>query len=197
MTIGDDRGRLRISDADREAAAKRLHTAMAEGRITATELEERLGVVYSAKTFAELEPPLADLPGPGLIAPLGVVPGRESVHLRTEMGTIKRSGAWPVPPRLKLTTSMGSIHLNLTESNPLPNRIDIDVATGMGSVTIVVPRGTTADVDGVKASWGTVHSKVPPVPAGTGPHLVVVGTVGMGTLTIRPARRKFREWLNG
>jgi len=112
-----DGGNLRISDADREAAAQRLHTAMGEGRITLTELEERLGVVYAAKTFAELEPPLADLPGAG-IAPVVAAPlaRRDPVNLSTEMGSIKRTGDWPVPEQLRLTTSMGSIHLDLTEN---------------------------------------------------------------------------------
>ena len=53
---------LRISDADRERAAQRLHTALSEGRITLSELEERLAVVYAARYEADLRPPLADLP---------------------------------------------------------------------------------------------------------------------------------------
>ena len=53
---------LRISDADRERAAERLHTALSEGRITLSELEERLAVVYAARYEADLHPPLADLP---------------------------------------------------------------------------------------------------------------------------------------
>lgn len=191
-----DRGNLRISDADREVAAQRLHTAMSEGRITMAELEERLDAVYAARTFAELEPPLADLPsssGPPA-APLSAVPAaREDVHLNTEMGSIKRTGDWPVPRRLRLTTSMGSIHLDLT-GTATPPEIAVDVATGMGSVTIVLPAGGSADVDGVKASWGSVSTRVPHTPSGSGPHLVVTGSAGMGSVTIRHARRRMKEW---
>ena len=57
-----DQPGLRISDADRERAAQRLHTALSEGRITLSELEERLAVVYAARYEADLRPPLADLP---------------------------------------------------------------------------------------------------------------------------------------
>ncbi|GAA1874505.1 DUF1707 domain-containing protein [Pseudonocardia ailaonensis] len=195
--MDSDRGHLRISDADREAAAQRLHAAMGEGRITLTELEERLDAVYAAKTFAELEPPLADLPGPGVVVPLAggvpAVPPREQVHLNTEMGSIKRTGDWPVPERLRLTTSMGSIHLDLS-TTPTPPRIDVDVATGMGSVTIVLPAGGSADVDGVKTSWGSVSTKVPHTPTSSGPHLVVTGSAGMGSLTIRHARKGLKDW---
>ncbi|MCF7550199.1 DUF1707 domain-containing protein [Pseudonocardia sp. WMMC193] len=188
-----DGGNLRISDADREAAAQRLHTAMAEGRITLDELEERLTVVYAAKTFADLEPPLADLPG-AAVAPSVAVPARkESVHLNTEMGSIKRTGAWAVPRQLRLTTSMGSIHLDLTETQ-VPADLQVDVSTGMGSVTLVLPPGGSADVDGVKTSWGSVSTKVPHTPTGRGPHLVVTGSAGMGSLTIRYARKGLKEW---
>lgn len=192
-----ERGELRISDGDREAAAQQLHTALAEGRITLSELEERLGVVYAARTFAELEPPLADLPGPvgsGLPTVSEAAPApRDTVHLTTEMGSVTRTGDWPVPRTLRLTTSMGSIHLDLTRASA-PPQVAVDVSTGMGSITIVLPPGGSADVDGVRASWGSVSSKVPHSPSGSGPHLVVTGSAGMGSLTIRHARRGLKDW---
>ena len=43
-------------DADRERAAARLQQALAEGRITLDELEERLAVVYAARYAADLLP---------------------------------------------------------------------------------------------------------------------------------------------
>ncbi|MBP2370152.1 DUF1707 domain-containing protein [Pseudonocardia parietis] len=188
---------IRISDADREAAAKRLHDALGEGRITLVELEERLGVVYAARTAAELRPPLADLPGglPPSVAGAGAgVPARRTeesgrVQLRTGAGTVKRTGDWQVPAALQLTTSMGTIHLDLSEVRQLPPRIDIEVSTGMGEIVLVLPEGGSADVDGVHGSWGEVKTKVPATPGGSGPHLVVHGKVGMGSLTVRGSRR--------
>ena len=53
---------MRASDADREQVAQVLHQALSEGRITITELEERLTSVYAAKTMGELKPVTADLP---------------------------------------------------------------------------------------------------------------------------------------
>lgn len=184
---------MRISDADREAAAKRLHDALGEGRITLTELEERLGVVYAARTASELGPPLADLPGGAVAAgPASgaVVPAStsERVHLRTGAGTVKRTGDWAVPAALKLTTSMGTIHLDLSEARQVPSRIDVEVSTGMGEVVLVLPDGASADVDGVVESWGGEITTKVPGRAGGGPHLVVRGKVGMGSLTIRGSR---------
>jgi uncharacterized protein DUF1707 len=61
--------RIRISDADRDRIAARLREHFAEGRLTADELDERLTIALSAKTFGDLRQVMADLPEPGL-APL-------------------------------------------------------------------------------------------------------------------------------
>jgi Domain of unknown function (DUF1707) len=53
---------LLTSDADRERVAERLRVAAGEGRLTPAELEERLERAFSARTDAELEPLVADLP---------------------------------------------------------------------------------------------------------------------------------------
>lgn len=63
---------LRISDAERTAAATRLRDACAEGRLTHEELADRLELVLSARTEADLEPLLRDLPERRLPAPAGV-----------------------------------------------------------------------------------------------------------------------------
>ena len=52
---------MRASNADRERFAKVLHDAMADGRLTVSEMEERLDRVYAAKTYGELTPLLRDL----------------------------------------------------------------------------------------------------------------------------------------
>lgn len=56
------RSALRASDADREYVAQRLRNAAAEGRILAEELEHRLEVTFTARTYGELNAVVADLP---------------------------------------------------------------------------------------------------------------------------------------
>lgn len=56
------RSSLRASDADRDGVAERLREATVEGRLAAHELEERLGRVFAARTYGELEVTVADLP---------------------------------------------------------------------------------------------------------------------------------------
>jgi hypothetical protein len=57
------RATLRASDADRESVADRLRHAAAEGRLSTEELEERLASALKARTYAELDSVLVDLPG--------------------------------------------------------------------------------------------------------------------------------------
>ncbi len=54
---------LRASDSDRDLVAERLRRAAAEGRLLADELEQRLATALRARTYAELDPLVADLPG--------------------------------------------------------------------------------------------------------------------------------------
>jgi hypothetical protein len=62
------RSTLRASDADRERIAERLRNAASEGRLLAEELEQRLDAAFSARTYGELDPLVADLPEKGLPA---------------------------------------------------------------------------------------------------------------------------------
>jgi len=68
-----------VGDAEREAVAGQLREHYADGRLTLDELNERLGLALSAKTRADLNSVLRDLP----TAPRQVVPAqpaREEHH---------------------------------------------------------------------------------------------------------------------
>jgi DUF1707 SHOCT-like domain len=56
------------SDADRDAAAGQLSSALAEGRLTAGEHSERVGAAYAARSLGELGALTADLPAPARTA---------------------------------------------------------------------------------------------------------------------------------
>jgi uncharacterized protein DUF1707 len=59
-----EREPLRIGDDERNKAVALLSDHMAEGRLTQSEFNDRLGLVLSARTAADLEPVFVDLPGP-------------------------------------------------------------------------------------------------------------------------------------
>jgi len=55
---------VRVSDADRDRVAARLQHHYAVGRLTLPELQERVALVYRARTRGQLDAVSADLPGP-------------------------------------------------------------------------------------------------------------------------------------
>jgi hypothetical protein len=65
---------VRVGDADREAVAAQLREHFADGRLTLEELNERLDQAFAAKTKADLNTVMRDLPQaarPTAGAPLG------------------------------------------------------------------------------------------------------------------------------
>ncbi|MEW2431526.1 DUF1707 domain-containing protein [Micromonospora sp. NPDC047644] len=58
----DGRDGMRAADSDRAAVADRLRVALDEGRLDLHEYDERLQQAYAARTYADLEALLTDLP---------------------------------------------------------------------------------------------------------------------------------------
>ncbi|MGW5560204.1 DUF1707 SHOCT-like domain-containing protein [Micromonospora sp. NPDC003944] len=58
----DGRDGMRAADSDRAAVADRLRVALDEGRLDLHEYDERLQRAYAARTYADLEALLTDLP---------------------------------------------------------------------------------------------------------------------------------------
>lgn len=169
-----DPGKLRASDADREAVAKVLQTAMAEGRLTVAELQERLDTVYASKTLSELEPLTWDLPGhtdlvrrppsapvgypniaptaPGMAASgavnrIGGTP-TSSVAIAIMSGS-DRKGTWVVPTQFTALAVMGGIDLDLTKARFAAQEVTITAVAVMGGIDIVVPPDITVIVNGI------------------------------------------------
>ena len=70
---------MRVSDAERERVAEFIREQALEGRLDSEELEERLGLAYSAKTAGELEDLIADLPH-RLVSRRAKPPTRQQKH---------------------------------------------------------------------------------------------------------------------
>lgn len=61
---GGGRARIRAADVDRDRVAGILGTAYAEGRLSKDEYDDRVAAAFSARTYADLDRLLADLPVP-------------------------------------------------------------------------------------------------------------------------------------
>jgi hypothetical protein len=71
-----EREPMRIGDEERNKAVELLSDHLADGRLTQSEFNDRLGLVIHARTAEDLEPIFLDLPGPN--------PGRPSDLERLE-----------------------------------------------------------------------------------------------------------------
>ena len=79
---------LRAADADRERVAELLRDHCAAGRLSFDELDERLESVYAARTYADLQSPMADLPRAGMAPPSARTPAPRGHHSGHAAGAI-------------------------------------------------------------------------------------------------------------
>jgi hypothetical protein len=169
-----DPGRLRASNADRERVAGVLHTAMAEGRLTVGELQERLDAVYASKTVGELEPLTRDLPGHQPLAaapsPLPAAGGRvggypTSTTAIAVMSGAERKGRWVVPRQFHAVAFWGGIEIDLTQARFAEAEVSITAIAVMGGIEIIADDSVTVVVDGVGVMGAFEdHVRSEPVP---------------------------------
>ena len=189
---------LRISDADRERVSEVLRNASAEGRLDLTELDERLGRVYAAKTFADLEPLLRDLPtSSGMAVPMvGVEPvekGRQTTRWAVAlMGGFHRTGRWAAPRRLNCVAICGGGTIDLREAQFEGGLINIRVFAIMGGATVIVGEDADLHVNGV-GIMGGFDPGASGAGAPGGPRVVVGGLAIMGGVAVK--RRQIKgKW---
>jgi hypothetical protein len=192
-------GNIRIGYRERDAVAAVLQEAAGDGRLTMAELDERLEAALQAKTYADLDPLVADLsvelPSHALSSgrpqaqrpPAAGYSREDPLRLDAGMGSEKRRGVWTVPPFILIKQGMGSVELNCLEATPAAQLIEIQVIGGVGSVALVLPDGWAADAD--RLSKGSKSVKVPREPAPGKPLLVIYGSLGLGSFKVRPPNR--------
>jgi len=189
-SFGQQEVEFRISDADRNGTLRRLHNAVALGLIDIDEFEDRSTRVSTARTRGELDTLVGDLPGPGAI----VTSAADRVELRGWLGSLKRHGEWTVPTRLALVRRMGSVELDLTNARFAGPVVVIDLDMVRGSVQIWLPDGASASVDDVTVYAGSARDLRKGAPGEGTPHVVLTGTMVMGSVKIRgPKRPKLRR----
>lgn len=205
-----DRQHLRASDAERDAVAARLREALAEGRLDPDEHSERLDAVYNAKTQGELEPLLADLPGPGAGAVPATRPdgsprpiyGAERVvdaqptsqNAVAIMSGADRTGEWVVPETFTALSVMGGVGIDLREARFTARETTIYAHSLMGAVEVQVPDDVIVRVDGVGFMGGYwLDGDQPSVTDPGAPVVNVKGVAFMGSVTGVYKPRKHQE----
>src|SRR5262249_52184373 len=109
---------IRASDAERDATLRRLSSATGDGRLTLEEFSQRMGRATTAKTRAELDRLVADLPADpaaasGVVAERG--PSRPSWHI-SPIGGLSVSGPWRMERSVVVVTLIGGADLDLRQA---------------------------------------------------------------------------------
>lgn len=192
--------KLRASHEDRDRVIEILRVAAGDGRLTSEELDERLEVAFSARTYGELAALTSDLPvGKQAIAPLDVsqpVAPKDVVRLECRSGNVSRVGRWVVPRRIEVRVTSGGCKLDFTDAIIGHRSVQLDAEVRSGSLTIITKPGIAVDTDDVAIGSGHIKVRAPWEPDVQASLLITVsGRVGSGSIVARPPRRSFWDWL--
>jgi hypothetical protein len=191
---------LRASHTDRDRVVEMLRVAAGDGRLTAEELDERLELALTARTYSELAVLTTDLPVAAGGSPAGLQPpeAKDLVRIDCGSGSAKRDGHWVVPQRMEVLVTSGSVKLDLTHAVISSPVLKLDADVKSGSLTLVTRPGIIIDADDVAVRSGSVRVKTHRGAAASVPPMLrvqVTGKVSSGSLTARPPRRTFLQWL--
>jgi len=183
---------MRASDADRDRVASRLREALAEGRITPEEHAERIDVVYKAKTYAELEPVLSDLPSerprvdlhkeerPAPAPP----PPPQSPNLVAIFSGVDRKGRWLVEETTNVTCVFGGVTLDFRQAVLSRGQVTVNIICMFGGVDVIVPPGVRV-VGSNAAIFGGNDVPEDDNPAPDAPVIRVTGLTLFGGVSVR------------
>lgn len=138
-----------IPPAERERVVEALTRHFASDRLSEADLEHRLDRVYQAKTAAELDALLADLPALASTDATPPVPRALSEErIAAFLSGQERSITGVVPRELELRARLGYVELDLSHATFAPGVTWIDVRAFMGYVQIRFPAGVRVKSDG-------------------------------------------------
>jgi hypothetical protein len=195
-----DERALRASDSDRDRVADRLRDAAAEGRLSLTELDERIDALYAAKTYGELERVVEDLPGivrdsgaavpPAVAAaahpPRGRVGGRAGARVsKAIFSGIQRRGRWVVPERYSVKVVFAGADLDLRDAQLETAEVEINVKAVFGGVVITVPDDVYVIVDVTGVFGGANDAASLQQPPDGAPVVRVSGKAVFGGVDVR------------
>jgi uncharacterized protein DUF1707 len=155
---------VRASDTERERTVELLRSHAAEGRLTMEELGDRVGRAYEARTRAELEEIVRDLPAEATQPPAR----RKATRFVLAMwGGGDRKGRWRIGSRLTAVAFMGGGDLDLRQAEIEADEVTITVVAIMGGYDLYVPDTVEVDLDDIAIMGGNdLRGSPAPAPPG-------------------------------
>jgi Domain of unknown function (DUF1707) len=184
---------VRASDHERDAVLQRVQQAFAEGRLDDAEFDERMRAALTARTHADLDVLLTDLPAepaaPGTPASGGRGPGRRAIAIKS---SVRRAGRWRVPERYTTVVYKGGGWLDLRVAELSGPVTTFGAVAYKSRVTILVPPNVRVEMTGFGVTQGATDDEDPGyrLPADA-PVIHVRGLAYKGTIeiTTRPPER--------
>jgi Domain of unknown function (DUF1707) len=190
------RSELRASHEDRDRVVELLRVSAGDGRLTADELDERLELALTARTYGELARLVADLPAAGSAASAPAPRAKEVMRIECGSGNTVRNGRWVVPQRIEARVRSGQLKLDFSQAVISQPSLQIDAEVNSGHIILITKPGIVVDTDEVAVRSGHVRVRAP-----WGPdvpevlRIEVSGKVGSGHFIARPQYRTFWQWL--
>ena len=207
-TNGEPAEGVRASDAERDVTVERLSQATGEGRLTLEEFSQRMDRATTAKTRAELDRLVTDLPASGAAgapvasgaagAPVAIgAQAGPSWHI-SPVGGLNVFGPWRMGRHVIVATLVGGARLDLSQAELAGPEVTLTKISLVGGVRVRVPSGIRVEASGLTLVGGTrVEGAPDPGPGAPTIHIRAFSLVG-GIRVRRdgPGRRSAAERLD-
>jgi hypothetical protein len=183
---------LRAADADRERVVAVLRDAVADGRLTMDEHEERVEKAYQARTLGDLVTLTADLL-PQHLQPVRTDDGPVTALFRAD----RREGRWVVPSRYSATAVGTTVTLDMREALLQSSHVTLEVTVLGGTLILIVPEGVRVIMPASSVLGGKKNQVRTETITPQSPVIEITGRVMLGNIIAkspkRPKRRMFRR----
>lgn len=170
---------VRLSDDERNQVVARLRSAVADGRLSLDEMEERAEQVFLARTAADLEPITADLPTPTPGAP------RATSRVVGVLSGAKQTGRWRPAERTQATAVVGSCRIDLCDAILDVAEVEIRATAVLGSIEVLVPEGVHVELGGFAVLGSKSYRVRSSTPKPGAPTIHVDARAVFGNVTVR------------
>ena len=144
---------IRVSDAERDAAAERLSAATGDGRLTLEEFSQRMELATTARTRADLDGLVADLPADAATAG-SAASGPPSWHV-SPIGGLKIRGPWRMDRHVIVASLVGGAQLDLSQAQLAAPEVTLTKVSLVGGTKVTVPPGIRVEASGFSLIGGT------------------------------------------
>jgi hypothetical protein len=159
QTTGDQEpaAGIRVSDAERDAAVERLSAATGDGRLTLEEFSLRMELATAARTRADLDRLVTDLPADAATVGSAVTSGASgppSWHV-SPVGGLKIGGPWRMDRHVIAVSLVGGARLDLSQAQLAAPQVTLTKVSLVGGTRVTVPPGIRVEASGFSLIGGT------------------------------------------